>query len=103
MTTLGLVLLGCGVFFLGVGSLGVVRLPDFYTRLHASGKSDTLGCVLSMLGLAFYVGWGLDGIKLMVIAAFVFIANATATHALSRAAFRNGVEPWMRKGGEGKP
>jgi multicomponent Na+:H+ antiporter subunit G len=88
---LAVVLMLGGAFFLIAGTVGYVRLPDFFTRMHAIGKADTLGALLSLLGVAFCVGWSLVALKLVVVAIFIFIANPTATHALSRAAFLSGV------------
>jgi multicomponent Na+:H+ antiporter subunit G len=85
-----LLMLG-GAFFLFAGTVGYIRLPDFFTRMHAIGKSDTLGALLSLLGVACCVGWSLTAFELAVVAIFIFVANPTATHALSRAAFLSGV------------
>ena len=69
--------------------------------MHATGKGDTLAVLICLIGLAlyhtFHHGAVLDGIKLVVIAVFMFMANPTATHAISRAAFRCGVKPWTRE------
>ncbi len=97
MTTLeiiGTILIAYGGFTMFMGAVGVVRFPDFYTRLHAAGKGDTLGQGLVLLGLMFVCeGWG-DGLKLALIAFFIFILNATATHALARAGRLAGLKPW---------
>lgn len=86
-----------GLFFLLVGAIGVLRLPDFYTRLHAMGKCDTLGMLLCLLGLMFYEGATLTTLKLLLIWIFIALANPTATHALSRAAYSAGLKPWVRE------
>ena len=86
-----------GVFFLTVSSLGLLRLPDFYSRTHAVGKSETLGSILMLSGLAVYNGWELSTFKILFIVVFVLIANPTATHAICRAAYRSGLSPWTRK------
>jgi len=92
-----------GAFFLLVGGIGLVRLPDFYSRAHATGKSDTLGVILVTLGLVIHEGLTLNSAKLVLIMAFVGLTNPTATHALMRAAVRFGLKPWFRKDGpEGK-
>jgi multicomponent Na+:H+ antiporter subunit G len=83
-----------GSFFLTVGALGVVRFPDFYTRMHPAGKCDTLGQSLILLGLMIYEGASFVSIKLLFIIIFIFIANPTATHALAKAAYVAGVKPW---------
>ena len=88
-----------GIFVTLVGAIGLLRFPDFYTRLHATGKCDTLGTGLILMGLmafhfAHYPSTPLVPIKVMVLIIFVFIANPTATHAIVKAAYRIGVRPW---------
>jgi multicomponent Na+:H+ antiporter subunit G len=83
-----------GIFFFFTSTLGLLRLPDFYTRLHATGKGDTLAVLYSLIGLAIYHGLSLTSVKILFIAVFMFLAQPTATHAISRAAFRCEVEPW---------
>ena len=92
-------LLITGVSFLFVGAIGLVRLPDFFSRLHASGKSDTFGLILSLVGLAVYGGLTLTSLKIIAVGLFVIVGSPTATHAISRAAYRAGLRPWT-KGGE---
>jgi len=99
MKIVAVILLLGGFFFTAVAAIGVLRFPDFYTRLHASGKADTMGTFLSLLGLAVYEGLSLVSIKIVLIAVFVFIANPIGTHVLSKAAYRSGVKPWTKKGG----
>ena len=98
MKILAIAFLLAGFFFTAVAAIGVLRFPDFYTRLHASGKSDTLGISLSMLGLAIYEGASLVSIKIILIAIFIFVANPIGTHVLAKAAFRSGIKPWMKEG-----
>lgn len=91
--------LAAGLFFIFVGAIGLLRLPDFYTRLHATGKCDTLGEGLIILGLMFYHLFYysetlLVPVKLGFLVLFIFIANPTGTHALMKAAYRTGVKPW---------
>ena len=97
---IGLAILTLGVAFAVIGSIGIHRLPDFYTRAHAASKPDTLGLMLSMLGLAVFLGWTLSSVKLLLMLGFVAIGNPTATHALGRAAIRSGIVPWTRPGEE---
>jgi multicomponent Na+:H+ antiporter subunit G len=61
------------------------------------GKSETLGTILMLSGLAVYNGWELSTVKILFIVFFVLIANPTATHAIARAALRTGLQPWTRK------
>lgn len=83
-----------GFFLFTTATLGLLRLPDFYTRLHATGKGDTLAALWFLVALAVYQGVSLTSAKIIFIAVFLFLAQPTATHAISRAAFRCGVQPW---------
>lgn len=105
---LAAVIISLGVFFLFVGSLGLIRLPDFFSRTHATGKSDTLGIMLIILGLIM-VQWSGDhsvltkfvnSAKLLIIIVFVFLTNPTATNALSKAALKFKLVPWFKPGNE---
>ena len=96
-TIIAIILIVAGVFFLTVSALGLLRFPDFYARTHAVGKSETLGSILVLSGLAVYNGWELSTIKILFILFFVLIANPTATHAIARAALRTGLQPWTRQ------
>ncbi len=97
MTFLAMPLLLLGLLFILLGVVGILRLPDFYTRLHAMGKCDTLGVALVLIALALYTGLTLSSAKLLLIAVFIGIANPTATHALGRAAIKAGLTPWTRE------
>lgn len=79
------------------GSLGIVRLPDFYSRSHAAGTSDTLGVILIILGLVVYEGFTQTSIKLLLISLFIALANPIGTHALTRAAYKKGKKPLLKK------
>ncbi len=85
-----------GAFFLLIGSIGVIRLPDFYSRAHAQGKSDTLGVMLVMFGLLLTQGLSINGFKLLLIIAFVGLTNPTGTNALTRAAYHFRLVPWFK-------
>ncbi len=82
-----------------VGAFGLLRLPDFYTRAHASGKCDTLGEGLILIGFMLYEGATLISLKLLLLIIFIFISSPTAVHALVNVAYARGVRPW-RKGEE---
>ncbi|MBS3944261.1 MAG: monovalent cation/H(+) antiporter subunit G [Melioribacter sp.] len=86
-----------GSFFMLIGSIGVIRLPDFFTRSHATSKSDTLGIMLIVVGLICYEGLELNSLKLMIIFVFIALANPVGSHALARAAFKFGIKPWFKK------
>lgn len=83
-----------GLFWLAVGGLGIVRFPDFYTRLHPAGKADTFGATLILLGLVVHQGLSLLSVKLLLIEVFILLANPAAAHAIGRAARRAGLVPW---------
>lgn len=89
-----------GFFFFTTATIGLLRLPDFYTRLHATGKGDTLAVLYSLIGLAIYNGFNITSAKILFIAVFMFLAQPTATHAISRAAFGCGYMPWKPEEGE---
>jgi multicomponent Na+:H+ antiporter subunit G len=85
-----------GCIFVVVGSLGLVRFPDFYSRMHAAGVTDTLGAWLIILGLLLQSPTALVAIKLLIIALFVFFTSPTATHAIANAAFTAGEKPLLK-------
>jgi len=89
-----------GFFFFLAATVGLLRFPDFFCRLHATGKGDTLAVLLSLIGLSIYEGFSLTSLKIMFIAVFMFLAQPTSTHAISRAAMRCHLEPWTKKNGE---
>lgn len=83
-----------GVFFVFTGTLGMLRLPDFYTRLHAAGITDTLGTELLLIAMMLQAGWSLVTVKLAMISLFIFFTSPTATHALANAANSVGLRPF---------
>ncbi|OEU71993.1 MAG: sodium:proton antiporter [Desulfuromonadales bacterium C00003093] len=102
MSIVVVIFLLAGLFFSTVGVIGILRFPDFYSRLHAAGKSDSLAAVLVLLGVALYnlQEYNLDNllvsIKIMLIAVFIYVASPTATHAITKAALVIGVTPWTK-------
>jgi multicomponent Na+:H+ antiporter subunit G len=86
--------MGLGLFFTMVAAIGLIRMPDVYTRAHATSKADTLGTVLTLGGVAVAFQAGVPRIKLLLLALFMLITNPTATHAITRAAYDQGIEPW---------
>ena len=100
---IAIAIMGLGMTFLLLGTLGILRFPDFYTRMHAAGKCDTLGALLLTLGMAVHHGFSeIGSFKLLLIAVFIFITSPTATHAISRAAWVNKLPMWTRSDQEGK-
>lgn len=92
----GLFLAG-GAFFLLASAIGMLRLPDFYCRLHASGNSETLGVMLSFMGLVIYEGLTLTSLKMIMIFLLIFLGNPIGTHILSKAAYKSGHHVWTLK------
>ena len=82
-----------GAFFSLVGGIGLVRMPDFYTRMHAASVTDTLGAGLILTGLMLQAGWTLIAAKLAMVGLLTLLANPTATHALAKAAMLSGLKP----------
>jgi multicomponent Na+:H+ antiporter subunit G len=82
-----------GMFFMVVGTVGIIRMPDVYTRLHAAGMTDTMGAGFLLLGMCFQVEPGLITVRLIIVYAFLLFTSPIATHALARAALVGGVEP----------
>jgi multicomponent Na+:H+ antiporter subunit G len=76
-----------------IAAFGLVRLPDFYTRLHAGGVTDTLGAEMILIGLAIQSGFTLVTVKLMIIGMFLIFTGPTATHATANAAWVAGLKP----------
>lgn len=85
-----------GIFFLLIGSIGTIRLPDFYSRTHATSKSDTLGMMLIIIGLIIYEGLNINSGKLFLILLFILLANPIGAHALARAAINSGLMPTFK-------
>lgn len=92
---MAIVLMSGGLAFVLAGVIGVLRLPDFYTRLHATSKCDTLGLTLMVAGVAVSIPPSLITIKVLMVVVLVGLVNATAAHALGRAAYRSGLKPWQ--------
>ncbi|MGZ8259171.1 MAG: monovalent cation/H(+) antiporter subunit G [Caldimonas sp.] len=84
-----------GGFFCLVGAAGLLRMPDFYTRMHAASVIETLGAGLILLGLMLQAGLTLIAVKLLFVGVLIFFASPTATHALARAAMARGVTPML--------
>jgi multicomponent Na+:H+ antiporter subunit G len=98
------VLLVAGGLFCIVGAVGLLRMPDFYTRVHAASVTDTLGAGLILLGLILQAGWSLVAAKLVMVGLLIFFTSPAATHALARAALGRGLQPLLdRKEGPSNP
>ena len=84
-----------GAVFLLIGGIGVIRMPDFYTRMHAASLTDTLGMGLIIIGLMLQAGWTLVLFKLFLILVFMLFTSPTAAHALGRAALVSNITPLL--------
>lgn len=87
-----------GAFFSVVGGIGIVRLPDLYSRLHGGGVTDTMGAGLLLLGLMFQAGLTLVTVKLLIIFFFFFITSPTSCHVLANSTLAHGFKPWCSTG-----
>ena len=84
-----------GGAFLIIGGVGVLRMPDLFTRMHAAGITDTTGAGLMLFGMIIQGGFSLISFKLLLILVFAFFASPTATHALAQAALSVGIRPQL--------
>ena len=82
-----------GSFFCLTGAIGLLRFPDFFSRIHAASLTDTLGAGLILTGLMIQTGWGIVLAKLVFILLFSFLAGTTASHAMAKAALKSGLKP----------
>ncbi len=92
LDVLTVVFLAVGSFFALTGAVGILRFPDFYSRIHPAGKSDTLAQMMILVGLVFQVFRNdsydiFIGVKLILIVVLLFITSPTAVHAIARAAY----------------
>ena len=86
-------LLILGAIFCMIGGLGLLRLPDFFSRLHGAGITDTLGAGLVLTGLMVQGGLSMVTVKLVIILTCLWLTSPTSTHALAKAARSSGLEP----------
>lgn len=103
MDIIVMIFLGVGLIFFIGGTVGILRLPDYYTRLHAAGMLDAMGLLLALIGIALYmlhdfaIADILTSLKVILIIIFVFLTSPTATHAIIDAGVRAGLKPWQKK------
>lgn len=84
INTISIIIMILGAFFLFVGTVGLIRLPDVFSRMHATTKSDTLGLGLVLIGLIIYQGLEIASLKILLIIIFLWLANPTAAHFIAR-------------------
>ena len=97
LNVLSWLLLLSGAAFIVIGAFGMWRLPDFYTRLHPAGLTDTMGAGLILLGLLLQAEAGMVAIKLLIIAVLLLFTSPTSGHATARAALAAGLRHWQAK------
>ena len=86
-----------GLFFLMVAAIGVLRLPDVFTRSHAVSLTDSLGAFFVLGGLALYQGFSTNLVKILVVLVLLYLLNPVIAHATVRSALRSGLKPWSRE------
>ncbi|MFO7724418.1 MAG: monovalent cation/H(+) antiporter subunit G [Oceanipulchritudo sp.] len=94
---IGSLLILVGLFFMIVGSFGLLRLPDFFARTHAASKVDTVGIVIALIGIAFLGKGHLDAHKALLAAFLIMLTNPVSAHALAKAAHEAGHKPWKKE------
>lgn len=94
------VLLAAGALFCLVGGIGLLRMPDVFTRMHAASVLDTLGAGCLIAGLMVLAGWSLVTVKLLVLAVLIFFASPAVSHALAKAARERDLRPLLTEGAE---
>ena len=97
MDILSIIFIVPGLFFLTVAAIGVIRLPDVFSRSHAVSLADSVGAFLMLIGVALHEGLGKNTLKILVVLALLFILNPVIAHATVRAALRSGLKPWKKE------
>lgn len=103
MNIITCILMICGLIFFTGGAIGIVRYPDFFSRLHPAGKLDTGGLVIFLSGIALYtiqpitLNAVITSVKVLLIIVFVFVTSPTAIHAIVDAGVRAGFKPWEKE------
>ena len=97
MLTADIILICIGLFFLTVAAIGMIRLPDVFSRSHALSITDTLGTFFVLTGVAFHQGLTFSDVKVLLILLALWHLNPVISHAILRAALRAGVSPWVKE------
>jgi multicomponent Na+:H+ antiporter subunit G len=103
LEALSSLLLLTGGFLCITGGVGLLRLPDFFSRVHAAGVTETLAATLLLTGMMLQMDWSLDLLKVLLIMIFVLATNPTASHAMARAALHGGQGPKAETAKEDSP
>ena len=96
MEILSIIFIVAGLIFLVIAAIGVIRLPDVFSRSHAVSLTDSLGAFLMLIGIALHEGVGKNMLKILVVLALLYILNPGIAHATLRAALRSGIKPWQK-------
>ena len=91
------IFISLGSFFIVCGALGILRMPDIYTRLHSASVIDTTGAGFLVLGMILQAGWSFVTLKLLFVLAIFFFTLPVAAHALARAALQEGIRPELKE------
>jgi multicomponent Na+:H+ antiporter subunit G len=86
-----------GLFFMIVGTIGILRMPDLFTRMHAAGMTDTMGAGLLILGMCLQAGFGLVLVRLLLVYVFLMFTSPISSHAVARAALASGLVPYTKR------
>ncbi|KXA99784.1 hypothetical protein AKJ42_02480 [candidate division MSBL1 archaeon SCGC-AAA261C02] len=97
---IGKILLGVGAGFGVIGSIGVLRMPDVYNRIHSQTLCVVGGAILILFGVLLLEGFSSYGLKALIIAIFLFVTNPVGSHAIARAAHKSGVKLWPESIGD---
>ena len=97
MEILSIIFILAGLFFLIVAAIGIIRLPDVFTRSHAVSLTDSLGAFLLLVVIAIYEGLSINLLKILAVLALLYIQNPVIAHATLRAAIRAGLRPWKEE------
>ena len=89
-----------GIFFILIGSIGILRLPDVFSRIHASGMIDTAGCAFIILGMILQSGFSLITAKLVFIGIFIFFTSPITGHVTANLARKKGLNPIVKTKGK---
>lgn len=97
MLTIDIIFILIGIFFLTVAAIGIIRLPDVFSRSHAVGLADTVGVFFTLAGVAFYQGLNVGDFKILLILLALWHLNPVISHVTLRAALRTGIKPWTKE------
>ena len=97
MEIFSIIFILAGLFFLIVAAVGVIRLPDVFSRSHAVSLTDSLGAFLMLVGIALHEGFNMTVLKILAVLALLYLQNPVIEHATIRAALRAGLKPWQKE------